>query len=314
LIIVNTICGFYCDILIFMKNPVISVVFGSFNQVEVLKLVLLEFENQTLAPECFEVIVVDSTSSDGSQEFLRNYSPNYKFKFFIQENQGKAAARNKGVKEASSDLILITDADMIPHKDLLKTHFETHSRFSQPVCFEGLTYNLKKLEWPTSKANTQPYITRDYKNMKKLGWFYFLTGNISFPKKLFLAEDGFDETFLSYGWEDLELGYRLSKKDIPLYYLNTAQNYHYHVVTKEEEIERNIKKGESAKIFIKKHLELKWFLGLNPVSVFLFKIIKKEGVVYSFIKKSMFTSKINVFQRFGFWFLKEYSYLQGLLR
>ena len=34
-----------------------------------------------------------------------------------------------------------------------------------------------------------------YNHKKLLGWFYFLTGNISFPKSVFLAENGFNSEF-----------------------------------------------------------------------------------------------------------------------
>ena len=82
-----------------------------------------------------------------------------------------------------------------------------------------------------------------------MGWYYFLTGNISFPKALFEEEQGFSEDFLNYGWEDLELGYRFKKRNIPLYYLTTAVNYHYHVITDKEKSERKLNMGQSAQIF-----------------------------------------------------------------
>ena len=128
-------------------------------------------------------------------------------------------------------------------------HYEAQINSKQPTCYEGVTWNMKVLEWPTSTSNLSAYITKNIKPMAKLGWYYFLTGNISFPKTLFLSEKGFNETFLNYGWEDLELGYRLQKKNIPLYYLKQANNYHYHVVTEQEEIDRNVKERGVSKDF-----------------------------------------------------------------
>jgi glycosyltransferase involved in cell wall biosynthesis len=291
----------------------ISVVLGSFNQQAVLKLVLDSLTKQSMPKDNYEIIVVDSSSTDGTQDFLKQYQPDNNFQYLIQENKGKAAARNRGVDLAKGEIIIITDADMIASKDLIKTHYDAHQRFEEPSCFEGLTYNMNKLEWPTTDVNLSRYIKRDYKEYKKLGWYYFLTGNISFPKKVFNDFKGFDETFLSYGWEDLELGYRLSKKQCALYYLKRAINYHYHVVSREEEIERNIKKGYSANIFLKKHPELKWFLGLNPLSVIIFNFLQKRPKFYDFVYQYFFNSKISILDRFGFWFLKEYKYLTGLL-
>ena len=235
------------------NSTLISVVLGTFNQVETLKVVLSEYENQTIDKDKFEVIVVDSSSNDGSKEFYESYKPNYNFRYHIQDNQGKAAARNKGVEIAKGKYIIITDADMIPHKDFVSLHLNAQINSTEEMCFEGTTLNMDRLEWPTTDKNLKPYIQRKIKDKSKIGWFYFLTGNISFPKSLFLSNNGFNETFLNYGWEDLELGYRLQKKKVPLIYLKSAVNYHYHVVTKEEEIERNVKKGESAKILVEEY-------------------------------------------------------------
>lgn len=296
-----------------MSNPKISVVIGTYNQKDVLNKVLESFNQQTLERDKFEVIVVDSTSSDGTREMLHEFQADFQFYFFIQENSGKTGARNRGVDEARGEYIFITDADMIAHPELLERHLLAHQKTTVETCFEGNTLNMEKLEWPAAKESLHPYITRNLKDGAALGWYYFLTGNISFPKNLYLREGGLSQDFLGYGWEDLEFGYRLSKKKVPLYYLKQAINYHYHVITKEEEIERNIKKGESARIFLKKHPELKWFLGLNPVSKFVFPKIDQAGTFYKMMKENFFMSKSKVKHEIGFWFLKEFNYLRGLL-
>jgi GT2 family glycosyltransferase len=296
-----------------MTAPLISVVLGTYNQKDVLEKVLFSLSKQTMPDNNYEIVVVDSSSNDGTSELLKEFHPNCHFQYFIQENNGKAGARNRGVTAARSEIIIITDADMIADERMIEAHYNAHIQRNEPACFEGITYNLKCLEWPTTTDNTYPYIKGNYRQTARLGWWYFLTGNISFPKNIFEQESGFDESFLNYGWEDLELGYRLSKKKIGLFYLKDAINYHYHVVTKQEEIERNINKGSSASIFLRKHPELKWFLGLNPLSVFIYKIVRKKQNLLKWINNYCFNSSNNLLHKFGFWFLKEYNYLEGLL-
>ncbi|RAP38254.1 hypothetical protein DID80_02905 [Candidatus Marinamargulisbacteria bacterium SCGC AAA071-K20] len=296
-----------------MNKPLISVVIGTYNQSDILKLILESFNTQSLEKDKYEVIVVDSRSTDSTEEMMKNFKAVFNFRYFIQDNTGKTGARNRGVDESSSDLIFITDADMIAHKNLLKEHVQAHNSTSIETCFEGQTFNLDRLEWPAREDILSPYIQRNYTDKAKLGWYYFLTGNISFPKALYLREGGLSKDFLGYGWEDLELGYRLSKKKVPLFFLKNAMNYHYHVITKDEEIERNVKKGESAKIFLKKHPELKYFLGLNPISKFIFPKIKENGPFYNFVKNKCYKSSSSTLQKFGFWFLKEFHYLRGIL-
>ena len=137
-------------------------------------------------------------------------------------------------------------------------------------------------------------------------------GNISFPKSIFRLEKGFSLEFKSYGWEDLELGYRFKKRNIPLFYLTSAINYHYHVISDDEKVERKYSMGQSAQIFINKHPELKLFLGHNPVSIFFRKKLSYGHFLLRIISKFK-NSKISFLRKFSFWFLGEFNYLSGLL-
>lgn len=295
-----------------LEEPLISVVLGSFNQKEVLEKVLNSFESQSISPSQFEVIVIDSSSTDGTGDFFKTYQPQYAFRGIVQPNQGKTSARNRGVKESRGKWILITDADMIAHPDLVKNHLEAQQKSLKPTSFEGLTYNMTRLVWPPELESLYPYIQRDYKENQALGWYYFLTGNISFPRDTFYELGGFNETFKGYGWEDLEMGYRFKKAKIPHLYLKSAINYHYHVVSDEGEIERNVHKGKSAKVFLTLHPELKWFLGCNPLSVWLYKHISKDSSLYKMMMKWQGRS-LGKRHQFGTWFLKEWHYLSGIL-
>ena len=79
------------------------------------------------------------------------------------------------------------------------------------------------------------------------------------------------------------MGYRFKKRQIPLYYLTDAINYHYHVIDPEEGVDRKYLMGQSAQIFIKKHPELKLFLGYNPISLFIRKRLSKQHLLYRLI-------------------------------
>ncbi|MBG91270.1 MAG: hypothetical protein CL521_05580 [Actinobacteria bacterium] len=295
------------------KSPRISVVIGTYNQCDVIKKVLLEYNQQSLDKAQFEVIVVDSMSTDGTEEMINSGDWAHQLVYIRQENTGKAMARNRGVKAAKGRYIIISDADMIPHPEFVKTHLNAHLAQIEPLCFEGLTYDMSKLHWPINPALLTPYIKRNYQQGASLGWFYFLTGNISFPKTLFEKEGGFSELFTGYGWEDLELGYRFHKKKIKLRYLKSAINYHYHVISDTNEIERNVKKGLSAKVMLQLHPELKWFLGLNPLSKVVYHLVPSNSFFYRYLKEKWYPLKGSLRYRFSRWFLKEHAYLSGIL-
>lgn len=290
--------------------PRISVIIGTYNQKEALAKVLSGFNLQTCLD--FEVIVVDSSSTDGTQELLATWKPAYSFTYQIQPNQGKTGARNRAVELAAAPILLITDADMIPDPLLLETHLSAHKEAKTLTCFEGSTWNMYQLEWPAEPGNLYPYIREKLGSGAKLGWHYFLTGNLSLPTEIFHTHKGFDTDFQGYGWEDIEFGYRLAKAKIPLRYLPRAKNYHYHVVTDDDFIRREVKKGESAAVFLKKHPELKWFLGLNPVATWIAKRTREDSWLYTFAT-DCYTSKSTKRRQLGKWLLSEYHYRKGLL-
>lgn len=296
-----------------IKKPVISVVIGSYNQEKKLNLVLNSLKNQQLK-EHIEILVIDSGSDDETATMLKNQQINMPshitLKSIIKHNQGKSAARNLGIKEATSDLIFITDSDMIAHPNLLQTHLNAQKE-NPGSFFQGCTYNLSHYHYPVFEENMTPYINPLPKNHQKLGWFYFLTGNLSGPKSSFGS--GFDENFEHYGWEDLELGFRRIKKEKhSLFFLANAKNYHYHILSKQEEIKRCVLKGSSAKLFYQKHPEVTYFVGKHPLSKIAHHFNKKIPKQLNYLEKKGLTSSKKWIRNFSFWYLKESFFWKGL--
>lgn len=274
----------------------ISVIIGTYNQKEQLKLVLESFGKQTFDHQEFEVIVVDSFSNDGTDQMIENlYQLPYPLNYIRQENKGKTAARNRGINEAQGEIILLTDADMIADSKLLEEHVKAHKKHNN-ACFEGTTFNYLTKD----RDEVEPYIKQKLKPEQKLKWTYFLSGNLSIKKETIINAGLFDEDFKSYGWEDIELGYRLHKIDIPLFYLPSAKNYHNHFVDNQDMVARKYNMGKSAAIFYKKHpnFEIKMYLGMNPIAMAIYKFLKKHPDTFNRIKNQ--------------YILEEYNYRKGL--
>lgn len=60
----------------------------------------------------------------------------------------------------------------------------------------------------------------------KFSWINFCSGNVSVAKDLFIKSGGFDESFVGFGLEDWDLGYRLYKHGTRFIHDNTAISYH----------------------------------------------------------------------------------------
>jgi glycosyltransferase involved in cell wall biosynthesis len=274
----------------------ISVIIGTYNQAETLKLVLGSFGRQTLPAAEFEVVVVDSSSTDGTEAAVKSLNLPYHLNYLRVENKGKSFARNQGVKQAKADLLFLTDADMVADPDLLNRHVLGQK---DNAAIEGVTFNLKKHlkidELSPTNPQVAPYIQQIMKPGQKLQWSYFLSGNLSLPRKLFDQAGGFDENFSVYGWEDIELGYRLHKMNIPLIYDPQAINYHFHFVSNQDMVTRKYNMGRSAAYFYKKHpnFEIKMYLGMNPLAMGIFNLLKTFPQLRTRIKNQYIIEEFN---------------------
>lgn len=93
-----------------MKNPLVSVIIPVYNVERYLEECLDSVFNQTY--KHIEVIAINDGSTDNSLNILNEYSKKHSnLKVINQENQGQAAARNKGISEASGEYVHFLDSD-----------------------------------------------------------------------------------------------------------------------------------------------------------------------------------------------------------
>jgi glycosyltransferase involved in cell wall biosynthesis len=97
-------------------SPLISVVVPFLNCERYLKRCLDALEAQTLPREDFEVLMVDNGSVDSSAAIVRSYAG---VRLQTEPRPGGYRARNRGIAEASGDVIAFTDADCAPSTDWL---------------------------------------------------------------------------------------------------------------------------------------------------------------------------------------------------
>lgn len=107
-----------------MSNPLISIIIPAYNRAHTLSETIDSVLQQTYPH--LEVIVVDDGSKDNTQEVLRSYGA--RVRNIHQENAGQMAARNRGIREASGDIITFLDSDDIWLPQCLETHVNTLQR------------------------------------------------------------------------------------------------------------------------------------------------------------------------------------------
>ena len=80
---------------------------------------------QTYPSDCFEVIVVDDGSTDGTREIQAETFP-FTLRYFGQKNQGDAAARNVGAQQSKADILVFLDDDILVEAGYLTHLIEGH--------------------------------------------------------------------------------------------------------------------------------------------------------------------------------------------
>lgn len=101
-------------------DPMITVVIPSFNRATTLGAAIEGVLAQTWRP--LEVIVVDDGSTDNTPLVVERFGRDVRY--IRQENAGAAAARNRGVKEASGGYIALQDSDDLCEPDRIKRQVE----------------------------------------------------------------------------------------------------------------------------------------------------------------------------------------------
>jgi glycosyltransferase involved in cell wall biosynthesis len=102
----------------------ISVVIPTYNSESTIRGCLRSVLDQTLPPEKYEVIVVDS-STDGTPEIIREEFSRVRL-IKAEKKLLPGPARNKGIRIAGADLIMFIDSDCIAGRDVLERMLDRH--------------------------------------------------------------------------------------------------------------------------------------------------------------------------------------------
>ena len=271
----------------------------TYNREDILTMTLKGLEKQDFPISDFEVVVVNDGSQDNTNDILETFKKGKLNLVSIkQENAGQGNARNNGLQYTKGEIIVLMGDDMIPPPHFLSEHWKSHQE--NP---ENEKAVLGKIEWhPDLEVNEfMNWMVNGSSIMGKFGghqfayekldkgqtpdFNFFYTSNLSLKRK-FLGENPFDPDFSKYGWEDIELGYRLQKeKGMKMAYNPQAKTYHYHPMDESSLGKRMEMIGRSAHIIDRKYPELKkvppaWkkcaFAALsNPISLSGLTVVNK---------------------------------------
>lgn len=200
-------------------DTTISVVIPCFNHARFLDEALASIAAQTTGPD--EVIVVDDGSTDDTERVARSHP---RVRYLRQANAGLAAARNAGLRQATSEFVAFLDADDLllpPAVEVGSRHLARH-----PDC--AFVYgNFRYVgDIRAPRHELSPLAAEDPFTAMLMGNFIAMHATVMYRRDLLVACGGFDEAFRAC--EDYELYLRLTKQYMIHGYAEVVAEYRQH--------------------------------------------------------------------------------------
>lgn len=205
-----------------------SVIIPVYNSADLIERCLDGVGNQTLAPNRYEIIVVDDGSQDATAAVATAWGerhPDHALTVILQENSGPGAARNCGAQAAQSPLLFFTDGDCSPLPGWATALAEP---FQDPDVIGA------KGAYVTEQTGLAPrFVQAEYEDrydrMYGLPQIDFIdTYSAAYRRDVFLENGGFHTYFTTVSMEDQELSFRLTQKGYRLLFAPEAKVSHLH--------------------------------------------------------------------------------------
>jgi glycosyltransferase involved in cell wall biosynthesis len=203
------------------EHPSVSVIIPTWNGAAKIQRCLGALRNQDFGRP-FEIVVVNDGSTDNTPEVLARYD---EIRVLTQANAGPAAARNRGSRAASGDIIVFTDDDCEP---MLNWLTEMIRPFADPAVVGAKGVYRTRQSSIIARFVQLEYEDR-YRLLARRPTIDFIdTYSAAFRRDRFLEMGGYDTSFPVACAEDVELSYRMSARGWNMVFVPGAKVYHRH--------------------------------------------------------------------------------------
>jgi len=185
-----------------------------------------------------EVLVVDDCSSDDTVKLASRYDCR-----IIRQasNQGAAAARNRGSREARGEILFFLDADVFIEPGTIGVLVEDLNGSSPVSAVIGVYAREQAVKGFYSQYQNLFTIFNHEKSKGYITWFWTAMGAVK--REAFEATGGFNEKYSGASAEDVELGYTLVRNGYRILYDNRIKGIHYHTHSLRSLVRNNYSKS-----------------------------------------------------------------------
>lgn len=223
----------------------VSLILPAYNNAKYVEIALKAILDQKLDRNSFEILVIDDGSDLDIVENVNDFG--LAVRFIRKEHSGRSLTRNRGIQEASGDILVFMDSDMIMSPDFLAFHLKQHLHGTADVILgkvchiparhfhavadlvakEPSNYDyLMELVEPDQYLKLAGTVFEDEEKKKTIPWVCCLFSNCSVKRDTVLRLGGFDSNFQGWGLEDIEFGYRLYKNGCNFEFYPDIINFH----------------------------------------------------------------------------------------
>lgn len=241
----------------------VSVIFATHNRADVIADVLnawRKVQKNTIYE--YEIICSDDASDDETIEIIKQ-AVDLPITLIQNEKGGASKARNAALKIAKGKIIIFTGDDIFPPADFVNSHYENYLKYGSDIA------TLGRIEWHDELVLNQLMYHVTNVGCEQFGFIglppyqlidfrHFYTSNISVSRELLDRVDSYFNTgFDKYGFEDIELGYRLQKCGMRIYYDPDIVVMHHHIYDDVDKFcNRQMSAGEELVVFQQMHDDL----------------------------------------------------------
>lgn len=251
----------------------ISVIIPTFNRSSLLPKILESWHQVNKVTKYkYEIIFSDDGSKDNSISILQS-EKELPIKIIQNTHGGASKARNSAIQQAEGEKLLIIGDDIFPNPQIINQHYEKLLELPINKALLGEVIWHKELEVNTlmkhiTELGNEQFSFNAFNPNEYIDFRHFYTCNLSIDRAFVLTENiVFDESFYKYGFEDIELGYRLAKKGMEIYYFPQAVAEHYHSYNMVSSFcKRQENAGEMGVVFKDLHgEEIEWVVQVDSI-------------------------------------------------
>ncbi|MDG5492794.1 glycosyltransferase [Psychroserpens sp. SPM9] len=205
------------------KNRAVSVIICAKNEAENLKLNLPYFIDQDY--ESFEIVLINDSSTDDTLEVMEAFKAQHNNLKIVNVKPvekfwgNKKYALTLGIKAASNNLLLFTDADCKPLSKHWITEMSAHFSNQTAIILGYGAYQKIKGSFLNLIIRFETFMTAvQYFSYAKIGWPYMGVGrNLAYKKELFFEANGFiDHIDKMSGDDDLFINQMATKANVAI--------------------------------------------------------------------------------------------------